>query len=82
LIRLDKRCRSPGWNESLFALDARESIICQVFDDIHGARACLSCVHAHCVYGLGNTVEIWIWRITFRKMSICLIFLVCDEICP
>jgi hypothetical protein len=26
------------------------------------------------VYGLGNTVEFSIWRITFRKMSICLIF--------
>jgi hypothetical protein len=35
-----------------------------------------------CVYGLGNTVEFSIWRITFRKMSICLIFVVRDEICP
>jgi hypothetical protein len=31
---------------------------------------------------LGNTVEFSIWRITFRKMSICLIFVVGDEICP
>jgi hypothetical protein len=34
------------------------------------------------VYGLGNTVEIWITRITFRKMSICLIFVVGDENFP
>jgi hypothetical protein len=44
-------------------------------------NSCAVCVGV-CVYGLGNTVEFSIWRITFRKMSICLIFVVGDENFP
>jgi hypothetical protein len=40
----------------------------------HGARRLIPVCVGACVYGLGNTVEFSIWRITSQKMSVCLIF--------